>query len=839
MKKILIYGLVFLLLLSSVFAVTNDAVMAITFNDADIFNTDDQTDVSGFGNNAVAVGSPTTGVAGIVGEAYDFDGSSDYMTVANDASLNLVGSEKHIVGWVYSDVSLVSGQWQVFTHQDSSKQDFTMQVFNGELWFSSRAGGNSQQAITSGGWRFVEGYVDGSGNVVSCVDLTCASATTEGTDSQPLVSLEIGARKGGTLKWNGKFSYLLLYDRKLTTGERQELYNSGAGFDPYAVVIQPFFSVTANDGYNSSTIYNLTITLENGTTYTNASSNIVYTDINDSEVVNLTISADNYFNTTYTNYNTSVALVAILNQSYVKFTASEVMTGNALTGSFTFNNTRKDQNEIFTAKAGSFDVAFNKTGYLDTNFSFSLSALDNTTINVSGIGTTQLDVYAQINEINTTITNYTIDLNNDVHSYTAQVNATTGIATFFVLDNLTYNLTFTSPDYATLMANVTITAGTTAQNYTFDAFQTNSISIFVRDEVTNALLNNVTFTLDFIGSLESFSINTSNGTAFQGLITPDSYEIRYFSSSNDDYKLRSYFFTLVNASFNTITLYALNENDGAITTADITFLILDTNLQPIEDGKVVVERYFLGENGFTTVYSRFTNVDGEAFGTFESIDAFYRYSVFFNDVLEYQSSDQGVQFTSDGIITIYINPTPSASDVLQGLSNIPHTLSFTPLSNSTGFFELSFTNPNIFNICLVVTNASNTIGDICKSDTSGTIQINVTHHNLSRNVFLAEMRVLDNSLGYYYITDSLTKTYFLKDILLNEDIEATATFIVILILIGISLVLYQYPVIALVAQTAIFIALVLLPIQLVQVSTLTLGFVVSVVLGVMFIVKNK
>lgn len=122
-------------------------------------------------------------------------------------------------------------------------------------------------------------------------------------------NLHIGSNSGACGNSNALIDEVLI--RKgytLNSTEISELYNSYTGYNPFYTGI---FELTASNAYNSTTIYNFSANIDNGTY--NQTFFITNGSINweRNQLINITIyNISTYFNKTYTNYNTSVDLNA-------------------------------------------------------------------------------------------------------------------------------------------------------------------------------------------------------------------------------------------------------------------------------------------------------------------------------------------------------------------------------------------------------------------------------------------------------------------------------------------------------------------------------------------------
>jgi len=82
--RVLLVGLLTLVLMGTVSAQSLDTRLHYTLD-----NSCPPQDDSGNGNDGNCVGSPTTGVTGVFGDAYDFDGNDDRIVVPSDSSLDV------------------------------------------------------------------------------------------------------------------------------------------------------------------------------------------------------------------------------------------------------------------------------------------------------------------------------------------------------------------------------------------------------------------------------------------------------------------------------------------------------------------------------------------------------------------------------------------------------------------------------------------------------------------------------------------------------------------------------------------------------------------------------
>lgn len=365
MKYSIIWGLVFLLSIVSASAVLDDAIGAYTMDDADISGTYDYLDATGGGDTIIATGTPTTGQTGILDEAVDYSGSGQYHTCTGCHSV--AGSDYTLIAWVNFDTT--TGQMGVITKfgATSTTSEYIMQMFNGQIWCSYGDSTSAQHTtgLTAGNWSMVSCRFDQSnGNLTACVNTACTSTTDASINSGTSGNFQISGRNGASTLLNGKVDMSYVYSRKLSDSEIYDQFNSGAGLNAYvSAPASPFFQVTAKDLDTASSLQNISVILENGTVYTNASSTFVATNINDSGLYNFTVSVDNYFNVSFTNYNTSADLQANMTE-FPTVSVHNLWDNVSLTEfNFTLVNytceqpTTNESGCIFTDNGGNYSVS--------------------------------------------------------------------------------------------------------------------------------------------------------------------------------------------------------------------------------------------------------------------------------------------------------------------------------------------------------------------------------------------------------------------------------------------------------------------------------------------------
>lgn len=881
----------------------SDDTLTITAQDADnstsisVFNASVFTDgiiPYGYGNISRAV-SNISGFTNIEDGAY-FDGSSAYIA----SPINLTGSIYSFSMWLY--VANENQNRHILSqYSDTSNRKFLFYQDGNNLRFYTDnnvyINSNNYFASTENKWVYITGIYNGTHASLYKNNSLVVSPTIKSLGSSNKYVFLGTNDIFGAGYWEGTLSQIRIYDRALNSSDITDLYvnvnnNSQTDYiasyftEEYFDAGQTFsttngtlpINISTIAGGNASLLQNVTVRslnyfpqnytslnisqslLANLTHYpfvhvknvwdnSTVSGNITINNIlyelsngkiavpyNSTQTVYTNIS--NYFNVSASHNFASGNLTLYPYESIINFNVTEAVTNNALTGRLLIDGYNLSSTSFFNISTGTHNITFEKSGYFSKQFQIAIDSLDNRTINLPNVGDARLKINATNAQTGLPETTFNISLygNNSFYSYGGTTN---GSVYFLVKKDLNYTLYVN--DSAHGVSNSTFLVNDMYENVTITMSTTNSMLITIYDEVTGLIINNTNMTIQFIGDYESRNVTITNGSAFEDLFTPSGYELRYFSTNNDNYKLRSYFFTLTPQSFNIIDLYALNDNSSTFTKATITFSVLDLNLQPVENAKIVVERYYIDENGFIQVYSRLTDVNGQATGTFESVDAFYKYKVYYDDVLRYSSSNSGTQFVEDDTLTIYIDTTSSDLQSIQSIEDMANsgTLTATKTGNLTGYFTADYENPNAYLICLEVFGTNN-YNLSCTSSTSFTLIDSVQKNSINgTEVFTAIVKGYNTQTGNYDVIDSLTMTFIGTSYLqTNDNLRILFTLVFSVVLIAVAFMSIYNPTIAIIVQTTLFLLLAFFGTPIISIGWLSAGWIISILITGIFIIQR-
>ena len=205
-----------------------------SFDEADISG-DIVEDVWGE-NDGTIMGEPKV-VAGKVGEAFEFDGIDDYISIPASPSLNMGGSSYTIVAWALVDNSVTYaserilveyGTWLAGTYQLTSMNDNHWKTnFHGR---SSNQGSECNMDWTDSEWHYLVGVFDNDANHLrTYFDGAVCDTTAE--DNAPVdvdLPLYIASRGGTSLFSKITLDEVAIYGRALSEAEvKQNIASEG------------------------------------------------------------------------------------------------------------------------------------------------------------------------------------------------------------------------------------------------------------------------------------------------------------------------------------------------------------------------------------------------------------------------------------------------------------------------------------------------------------------------------------------------------------------------------------------------------------------------------------
>lgn len=184
-------------------------------------------------NDGTAYGSPTTGVSGKDGDAWELDGADDRVQVADDPSLD--SADFTVSAWIKtSDLSSSSQSTLVNKANWSTKGGYSILddgQYNDVVKFRVMGSGNyyditmPRSDVNDGNWHHVVGVKDGDTTRLY-LDGTQKDTTTGTAFDASASDLAIGANPGGGNELQGDLDDVRFYDQALSGSEVDDLSNS-------------------------------------------------------------------------------------------------------------------------------------------------------------------------------------------------------------------------------------------------------------------------------------------------------------------------------------------------------------------------------------------------------------------------------------------------------------------------------------------------------------------------------------------------------------------------------------------------------------------------------------
>ena len=187
-----------------------------------------------------------TQAAGKIGNAAQFtSGQSERLTHADHADLTMGDIDYLLAAWVYLDSKAAQLQFMAKMASSNFEFRFGYDVAADRFFFEilTLAGTGQVEladnlgAVSINTWYFVLGWLDAVANTVNIQvnDGTVDSAAQSQTPGAGTAEFEMGAERSAQFM-NGRMDSVSIWKRVLTSQERTDLYNGGAGLDyPFTV----------------------------------------------------------------------------------------------------------------------------------------------------------------------------------------------------------------------------------------------------------------------------------------------------------------------------------------------------------------------------------------------------------------------------------------------------------------------------------------------------------------------------------------------------------------------------------------------------------------------------
>lgn len=503
--------------------------------------------------------------------------------------------------------------------------------------------------------------------------------------------------------------------------------------------LTPFFllSFNASDLYNNASIQTLTVNISNSTfsiQNTSSTGNVTFADLEISGLFNVTFSDPQYFNRTINvTFNTTAGYItATLFQTILTLEAYKTISNEQI---LIFNSSLPLEKNVtingtgtLRPSGGTYTLAAVSPSLWPIAQAFTITNLSQIYMRLN-FSTSQINVTARFFSTPITAFNVTYTRTDTDYAYSVTVSTTTGTTQAYLL-NGTYNLSIDAPGFTTATALVTV--GFFYQ-YNFTLFEQTVLNITFRDAISKNIITYANITIDFISAIQSATYTTSNGTLYIALLAPASYLLRY---SAPGYPLQFNQFTIVNRTFQNLTLYMLNNTYSD----NITVNVIDENTLPVGGALVITLRYDLASNSYLEQESAYTNSQGQTQFSMQLNGEFYKFLIYYNGRLALISEPDQIRDTE---LTFQIVIGETATQQFQQYLNVAFNLSFNNDTRNFGFTYSDITN-TLTGACLYVSTVTllgkTAFNSTCVNSSAATILLGAPRNN--GTTYLAEAYIL-------------------------------------------------------------------------------------------------
>ena len=405
-------------------------------------------------------------------------------------------------------------------------------------------------------------------------------------------------------------------------------------------------------------------------------------------------------------------------QSELSFNANSLITeSNVEDFNITIGDVTKNSNDVFFISSGTHEVVFSKAGWYNKNFNVSVNPLEVKTSTLEDVYDNKLNITVEEAVTGDPINNFTGWVSNEENNYNQSFSTTTGSLEINLLQGLNYTVYIDATGYALDNNKETILINQTSQQLTFELFETNSIDLVIRDDLTKEIINDRTITFELISDLASYNFTSTDGTFNLTLLMPETYTLRYKA---DGYRETFFNFQIQNRTYNQQDLYMVltNASEPVIVT------IIDEAAKVVEGALVKLQKYDLSTNTYLTTEIRETDFAGEVIFNVRKNEEFYKFVIERDGVLIRTTNPS---YISANTLNIQVFLDETIGGEIISLYGISSTIFY---NNETGNFRVDYNDPSNIGsqYCLKIETIGRSINllDVsCSTSPSGSILIPV------------------------------------------------------------------------------------------------------------------
>jgi len=334
-----------------------------------------------------------------------------------------------------------------------------------------------------------------------------------------------------------------------------------------------------------------------------------------------TLTANDYFDKTFNNYDLTTPLNTTLVQAYLDINLLASGTGQPVTNfTFIMNEQSYSSTDLpLEVKTGYYNITISKTGYYDVHYN--TSVIENRSTKTLNAEIHDAELNVSVFDIITSgvVNNFSGWVHNAEFGVNQSFSSTSGFVVLNLKKDLNYTVFVDADNYALFNNEQIVFLNQSSMNLNFSFYKTNSIDIEFRDDLTKQLITS-SISFEMIGDLASYNHTTTTGTLNLTFLVPESYVLRY---QTENYANGFYMTKVDNRSYSTLTIYLVN----ASASSPITVTVIDEGAKPVEGAVVKSLKYDLMTNSYLLQEVRETDFAGETIFNIRKNAEYYRFII--------------------------------------------------------------------------------------------------------------------------------------------------------------------------------------------------------------------
>jgi len=720
---------------------------------------------------------------GIIDFGFDFDGVSDELRFDANTEIDSGTNKFTINFWAKTDNN---GVLQNFYGYETpiTVSPFTAMQYKGNTddsigWnvIYVNAGNNlnvytAANAVTDTNWHMytfmrtgdftAEIWVDG-------VDKTNA-VTTAGVAQSIIQDRQyIGSTGTGATEFDGMIDEWSFYSTNLTLAQITELYNGGApGSDQQYPFAPEFFNITVSNYFNGTPITSFYANISNSTGSRNITTTNGTINWHKEDIVNITVSVNDYFNRTYLNWNTSVQLDSEHWQSILNIEAFDITFSISIANSNgTVNrsgvaqfNTSSDNITTFFINADTYNYTIQAEGFTDNETGFeTLTALQNKTIQVNFSRDVQNRLWFFDIVTSNPIENGSVIVTYPGGGFVETLTTnSSGAINFSYVKNFipiygSYMVSFAEQGFIPSIFNETINSSLVPLNESYNVTRANLI-VNILDRETGLAITNLVNVI--LLNVLNQSTTTGTTTIYNLSIVGGDYNIMAMS---DGYLTEQRTVSFTNQENVSLTFQLLNATG---TSTEFLYVnCIDEFYTILEDATVSLYEYDIATFSFVKISEEQSNVNGEVvFGVELNSKSYYlTASKTIGGILYFAQTNPEIILTADETRNLVLYLSDPFGVLVSDYINMDYSETFV---NNISTIYMSFTTTDGFDaeVCVGYFNMSNNASLLTETCivTGGVYVANPTlidrNYNYEGRIYQKYLGEDINYMTYYYPSDT-------------------------------------------------------------------------------------